>query len=140
MISHRGHADVATTFPSPEETVSLTFAFTVDDLADGQARQMPAAPHIAVYRVGDDFYATQDSCSHEQWSLGEDGELEGHEVVCSLHMARFDVRDGRALCLPALKALKTYPVTVTDGRVLVDVDGHHVAATDDMAGNGNRSG
>jgi Rieske [2Fe-2S] domain len=80
VISHHSHADVTKTFPSPEETMSLTFAFTVDDLADGQARQMPAAPHIVVYRVGNDFYATQDSCSHEQWSLGEDGELE-----CSVH-------------------------------------------------------
>lgn len=47
-------------------------------------------------------------------------------MLCSLHMARFDVRDGRPLCLPALKALKalkTYSVSVADGRVFVDVDG-----------------
>lgn len=120
--------------------MSLTFAFNVDELADGQARQMPAAPHIAIYRVGDDFYATQDSCSHEEWSLGEDGELEGHEVLCSLHLARFDIRDGRALCLPALKPLKTYPVSVTDGQVLVDVESHGEAAGDDMAAKGIRAG
>lgn len=101
--------------------MSLIFAFNADELADGQVSQVPSAPHIAVYRVGDDFFATQDSCSHEEWSLGEDGELEGFEVLCSLHMARFDVRDGRALCLPALVGLKTYPVAVTDGRVLVEV-------------------
>lgn len=100
--------------------MSLVFAFNTTELSDGEARQVPDAPHIAVYRVGDEFYATQDSCSHEEWSLGEDGELEGHEVLCALHMARFDVRDGRALCLPALTGLKTYPVTVTDGRVMVD--------------------
>lgn len=110
--------------------MSLLFALTVDELADGEIRQVPAAAHIAVYRVGDDFYATQDSCSHEEWSLGEDGELEGHEVLCSLHMARFDVRDGRALCLPALKPLKTYPVTVVDGRIMVDV-GHDVEGSSD---------
>ncbi len=98
------------------------FAFKTDELGDGEGRVVPDAPHIAVFRVGDDFYATQDSCSHEEWSLGEDGELEGYEVLCSLHMARFDVRDGRALCLPALKQLRTYPVIVSDGSVLVDVD------------------
>jgi len=103
-----------------EEPISLVFAFDTTELSDGEARRVPDAPHIAVYRVGDEFYATQDSCSHEEWSLGEDGELEGHEVLCSLHMARFDVRDGRALCLPALTDLKTYPVSVTDGRVMVD--------------------
>jgi nitrite reductase/ring-hydroxylating ferredoxin subunit len=120
--------------------VSLTFAFTTDDLADGHARPMPDAPHIAVYRVGEDFYATQDSCSHEEWSLGEDGELEGHEVLCPLHMARFDVRDGRALCLPASKPLRTYPVTVVDDRVMVDVDCDPVTAGRDTEPIENRSG
>lgn len=114
--------------------MSLVFAFTTAELADGEASSMPAAPHIAVYRVGDEFYATQDSCSHEEWSLGEDGELEGYEVLCSLHMARFDIRDGRALCLPALNPIKTYPVTVTDGRVMVDVDGEVDAAESASAG------
>lgn len=118
--------------------MSLVFAFTTAELADGEARPMPAAPHIAIYRVGDEFYATQDSCSHEQWSLGEDGELEGYEVLCSLHMARFDIRDGRALCLPALNPIKTYPVTVTDGRVLVDVDA--ASETAEGAATGGESG
>jgi nitrite reductase/ring-hydroxylating ferredoxin subunit len=123
-----------------ETIVAITFAFNVDELADGQARQVPAAPHIAVYRVGDDFYATQDSCSHEEWSLGEDGELEGHEVTCSLHMARFDVRDGRALCLPALQPLKTYPVSITDGRIVVDVGDDDDAADGDVVLNNIQSG
>jgi nitrite reductase/ring-hydroxylating ferredoxin subunit len=123
-----------------EASVSLTLAFTTDELADGHARPMPAAPHIAVYRVGENFYATQDTCSHEEWSLGEDGELDGHEVLCPLHMARFDVRDGRALCLPASKPLRTYPVTVVDDRVMVDVDPEPVGASGDTWVIQNRSG
>jgi nitrite reductase/ring-hydroxylating ferredoxin subunit len=98
------------------------FAFNTDEIADGTARQVPSAPHIAVYRVDGEFYATQDSCTHEQWSLGEDSELEGYEVVCPLHLARFDIRDGSALCIPAVIGLRTYPVTVVDGRVLIEVD------------------
>ena len=97
------------------------FAFNVTDLADGELRRVPSAPHVAIYRVNGVFYATQDSCSHEQWSLGDEGELEGHEVLCSLHMARFDIRDGRALCLPALRPLTTHPVTVSQGRVFIDL-------------------
>jgi nitrite reductase/ring-hydroxylating ferredoxin subunit len=122
-----------------EASVSLTFAFTTE-LADGHARPMSAAPHIAVYRVGEDFYATQDSCSHEEWSLGEDGEPEGHEVLCPLHMACFDLRDGRGLCLPASKPLRTYPVTVVDDRVMVDVDCDPTTATADTEAIENRSG
>ena len=99
----------------------LVFACNTAELAEGQGRPVPSAPHVAVFRVNDRFYATQDACSHEQWSLGEDGELEGYEVACPLHMARFDVRDGRPLCLPALIGLRTYPVFVRDGQVLIDI-------------------
>jgi 3-phenylpropionate/trans-cinnamate dioxygenase ferredoxin subunit len=97
------------------------FACNADELADSRGRPVPTAPHVAVFRVGHEFYATQDSCSHEQWSLGEYGELEGYEVLCPLHMARFDVRDGRALCLPALTRLETYPVLVRNGQVMIEI-------------------
>jgi nitrite reductase/ring-hydroxylating ferredoxin subunit len=106
------------------------FAFNADELADGTARQVPSAPHIAVYRVDGKFYATQDSCTHEQWSLGEDSDLEGYEVVCPLHLARFDIRDGRALCIPAVIGLRSYPVTVVGGRILIEVDEHDPVAGD----------
>ena len=99
----------------------LVFACNTAELAEGQGRPVPSAPHVAVFRVNDEFYATQDACSHEQWSLGEDGELDGYELVCPLHLARFDVRDGRPLCLPALTRLKTYRVIVRDGRVMIDM-------------------
>jgi 3-phenylpropionate/trans-cinnamate dioxygenase ferredoxin subunit len=99
----------------------LIFAGRADELADGRARRVPGDPDIAVYRVGDEFFASADSCSHEEWSLGDDGELDGYEVTCTLHMARFDVRDGKALCLPALRPIKTFPVSVIDGELFVDV-------------------
>lgn len=96
-----------------------TFACKADDLPDGESRRVDADPPVAVFRVGDQFYATADSCTHEEWSLGEEGELEGYEVTCSLHLARFDIRTGRALCLPATRALRTYAVVVEDGDVYV---------------------
>ena len=71
--------------------------------------------------MGEDgeFHATADTCSHEKWSLGEDAELEGNEVVCPLHMARFDVRTGAPLCLPATTALRTYPLEIEGDDVYV---------------------
>ena len=75
---------------------------------------------IALFRNEEgDFFATADTCSHEKWSLGEDGDLEGDEIVCPLHMARFDIRTGRALCLPAMVALQTFEVQIEDGGVYV---------------------
>lgn len=91
----------------------------VDEIEDGDTRKVDTEPPIAVFRVGDEFYATSDSCTHEQWSLGEDGELEGHEVLCTLHMARFDVRTGAALCFPAMIALKKFRTEVDDGKLYV---------------------
>jgi nitrite reductase/ring-hydroxylating ferredoxin subunit len=105
-----------------------TFVCKADDLADGEARRIELDPPVAVFRVGGEFYATADSCSHEEWSLGGEGETDGFEVTCSLHMARFDVRTGRPLCLPAIRALRTYTVQVEDGGVYISGSGSADAA------------
>ena len=87
-----------------------------DELEPGTSMTVDVAGEtVALFRgESGDFFATQDSCTHEQWSLGTDGEVEGDEVVCPLHMARFDLRTGKALCLPATLAMKTYAVVVDD--------------------------
>jgi nitrite reductase/ring-hydroxylating ferredoxin subunit len=77
---------------------------------------------IALFRNDDgEFYATADTCSHEKWSLGEDSDLDGNEVTCPLHMARFDITSGQALCFPATIALATFTVEVDGDKVyLID--------------------
>jgi nitrite reductase/ring-hydroxylating ferredoxin subunit len=76
---------------------------------------------IALFRNDEgEFYATADTCTHEKWSLGEDSDLEGNEVVCPLHMAHFDIRTGAALCFPATIALSTFEVEIdADDKVYV---------------------
>jgi nitrite reductase/ring-hydroxylating ferredoxin subunit len=96
-----------------------TFACKLDDIPDGGAVRVDVDPPVALFRVGEQVYATADSCTHEQWSLGEEGEVEGFEVTCSLHLASFDIRTGRPLCLPATRALQTYTVVVEDGDVYI---------------------
>lgn len=78
-------------------------------------------PPVAVYRVDGEFFATSDSCTHEEWSLGEDGDLDGHQIICCLHQAAFDVRTGEVTAPPATEPLKTFPVRITDDEVWVDV-------------------
>ncbi len=92
-----------------------------DDLPDGGSLTVDGDPAIAVFRVAGEFFATDDACTHENWSLGEDGELDGYEVVCCLHMAAFDVRTGAVTRLPATRPLRTYPVRVVDGEIWVDL-------------------
>ena len=96
-----------------------TFVCKADEIADGEGQRVGLDPPVAVYRVGDEFYVTADSCTHELWSLGEEGDLDGYEVTCTLHLAQFDVRTGRALCLPATRALQTYPVVIENGDVYI---------------------
>lgn len=96
------------------------FACLVDEMGKGTSRTLDGDVPIALFRADDGtFHATADSCTHEQWSLGEDSDLEGNEVVCPLHMARFDIRTGKPLCFPATVALRTYPVEIEDGKVFV---------------------
>jgi 3-phenylpropionate/trans-cinnamate dioxygenase ferredoxin subunit len=76
---------------------------------------------IAVFNVDGEFYAIEDLCSHDLACLTE-GEVEGCEVTCPIHGARFDVRTGEALTPPAYEPVPTFPVRVEDGVVQVRDD------------------
>lgn len=104
-----------------EETkVERVLAATVAELEPGTSLTLHRDDPIAVYHTENgEFFATADTCTHEKWSLGEDSDLEGDEVLCPLHMARFDLRTGKPLCLPAAIALRTYEVVVEDGKIYV---------------------
>ncbi len=93
----------------------------IDEVADGAAIRIARPAPIAIFHVGDEFFATDDTCTHAKFSLA-DGYIEGEEVVCALHEARFCLRTGRVLAPPASVALRTYPVRVENGEVLVDLD------------------
>lgn len=73
---------------------------------------------IAIWNVEGEFYATSDTCSHEESSLSE-GDLWGEVIECPLHGAQFDVRTGEVLSLPAIFPIATYPVKIEDGVVYV---------------------
>ena len=93
----------------------------VDDLADQSGLKIKGSIPIAIFRVGEEFFATDDTCTHAKFSLSE-GYVEGAEIVCALHEARFCLRTGRVLSLPATVPLRTYPVKVEAGDVLVEME------------------
>ncbi len=77
---------------------------------------------VCVYNLGGELYALEDRCSHDDGPLCEgDFDEETGEVTCPRHGARFDIRSGRALSLPAYIAVDTFPVRVENGAILVDV-------------------
>ena len=79
-----------------------------------------AEQDVVLANVDGTVYALEDLCSHEEYPLSG-GELEGAEVECMLHGARFDVCSGRATRLPAVRPVKTYEVEVRDGDVFVRI-------------------
>ena len=75
---------------------------------------------IALCNVDGTYYAIDDVCTHDGGELGE-GYLEGDEIECPRHGARFDVKTGKALTLPAVMPVNAYPVQVEDGEIKVQV-------------------
>jgi 3-phenylpropionate/trans-cinnamate dioxygenase ferredoxin subunit len=77
---------------------------------------------VAVVRSADGgLFAVDDTCSHGAVSLSE-GEVDGGEIECWGHGARFDLTTGRATALPAVAPIRTYPIRIEGEDVLVDVD------------------
>ena len=68
--------------------------------------------------VDGELYALLDRCSHQDYPLS-DGHLDGTRLECLYHGARFDVRTGRAVQLPAIRPVKTFEVEVREGDVYV---------------------
>lgn len=99
----------------------LVRACRIDELKEGDGIRLDIEPPIAVFKVGGQFYATDDTCTHADSSLGQDGWIEDEQIVCAFHMARFDVRTGEVRAFPADTALKTYPVEIQDDVVYVVV-------------------
>lgn len=74
---------------------------------------------IVVLNVNGQLYAIEDVCTHDGGPLGE-GKLDGCQLICPRHGARFDVRTGAALTMPAVEAAPTYEVRIENGDVLVE--------------------
>jgi 3-phenylpropionate/trans-cinnamate dioxygenase ferredoxin component len=66
---------------------------------------------VLVLRTESGFWAIEDRCSHDDNELFG-GEVVGKEIKCPRHGARFDLESGQALCLPAVRAVRTYNVVV----------------------------
>jgi 3-phenylpropionate/trans-cinnamate dioxygenase ferredoxin subunit len=68
-----------------------------------------------------EVFAVDDACTHEGYSLGDDGELDGDEVECSMHGSTFDLRTGAVTGPPARIATRTYSVELDGQRIYIEV-------------------
>ena len=75
---------------------------------------------IAICNVDGTFYAIDDVCTHDGGPLDQ-GQLEGIEIECPRHGARFDVTTGKVLALPAVMPVQSYPVQVEGDEIKVEL-------------------
>ena len=94
---------------------------SINDLPPGERLFVEIGEEpIVVFNIAGQFFAIGDVCTHDDGPLG-DGELEGYQIICPRHGARFDIRDGSVLALPAVENAPYYPVRVTDGTIQIGV-------------------
>ena len=91
-------------------TRSVTVARTADIKAGELAAFEVEGVRIAVANANGRFFAIDDTCTHEQCSLTEEGTLDGTVVTCGCHGAQFDVTTGQVKAGPAETAILTYKV------------------------------
>jgi 3-phenylpropionate/trans-cinnamate dioxygenase ferredoxin subunit len=96
----------------------------VDELPPGAKRLVELDDfEIGVFNCDGQLYAIEDRCSHDDGELVE-GELDADEctIECPRHGSRFDLKTGNPVNLPAYVPIDTFPVTVADGVIRVEVD------------------
>lgn len=92
---------------------------TLEDCPPGSLhRVMVGHEPVVLTNVDGVVYAILDRCTHEDLPLS-DGEMEGTNIVCSYHGARFDVASGAARGLPAVKPVKTFPVEMREDGIYI---------------------
>jgi 3-phenylpropionate/trans-cinnamate dioxygenase ferredoxin subunit len=79
----------------------------------GKAPVIIGEREILICRIGDEYHAVSNRCTHSAWPLAGEP-VEGIEIVCTLHGARFDLRDGCPTAGPASRPLDTFPIELRD--------------------------
>jgi 3-phenylpropionate/trans-cinnamate dioxygenase ferredoxin subunit len=93
----------------------------VNDLEENQTLVVEVnGENILIGKIGDKFYAVENNCTHDNRPIGE-GQIHQDQIQCPHHGARFDIRTGKALQIPAVVDLRTYEVKVENKDVLVAI-------------------
>jgi 3-phenylpropionate/trans-cinnamate dioxygenase ferredoxin subunit len=91
----------------------------VAEIDDGSTRLVEVDDRLVILsRMGDDFYCIDDICTHDGGTLS-DGPHEGCEIACPRHGAKFDLRNGKALSMPATQDTASHHVKVEDGSIMI---------------------
>jgi 3-phenylpropionate/trans-cinnamate dioxygenase ferredoxin subunit len=97
-------------------------AASVAEVPEGEARSIAVGRvMIAIARSGSEYFAVEDVCTHDGAEL-TGGPVEGTEIICPRHGARFCLRTGEALTPPAYEPVRVFQTKVADGRLWILAD------------------
>ena len=92
------------------------------DVRDGQGLQVAVDDVVvAVFKVGDRYYAIDNACTHGPGLLSE-GEVDGDIVECNFHNGAFNIRTGEVVAPPCMIPIRTYYIEVREGQIYIDRD------------------
>lgn len=96
-------------------------AASVGEIAPGTCRLVVLkGKEIALFNIDGEFFALDNACTHEEGPLAE-GAVEGHEVTCPWHGAKFDIRTGEVLQDPAYEDVARHNVRVVGSDIEVEI-------------------
>ena len=85
-----------------------------DELAPGGRKSVVVDELPALLlRIGDEYFCIEDTCTHDGQAM-TDGPVQDHEITCPRHGARFDIRTGKALCMPATEPVETFELDIRE--------------------------
>jgi len=97
---------------------------TINDFPKGNGKRVMVDGHaVAIFERSGSYYAVEDSCSHQHAQLAHSAiEKDGYDlsITCPRHGARFDLKTGRTLSLPAYRGIRKWNLKIENGKVLVD--------------------
>lgn len=100
--------------------MALTTVAKVGEIPPGGAKQVTIGTKtLAVFNADGTYYAIDNECPHRNAPLAE-GHLQGTELECPWHGARFNIVSGAVLCPPARQGVKAYQVQLVGDELQVD--------------------
>lgn len=104
-----------------EENVDYLEIAPVSELPNGERMFVDVGDiPIVIFNIGGQLFAIGDVCTHDDGPLG-DGDVEGFNVTCPRHGAKFDIRTGKVTSMPAVEDIPAYPVQIRDGTIFLGV-------------------
>jgi 3-phenylpropionate/trans-cinnamate dioxygenase ferredoxin component len=92
------------------------------NLGDGETRSLALGRRmVAIARSGEEYFAIEDVCTHDGAEL-TGGQIEGAQIICPRHGARFCLRTGEALTPPAYEPVRVFATRIDDGRLWIRAD------------------